>query len=131
MKMDTSEKLRDMLDQRGIPHRDQLTIAGHPHTSWRDKNYREVKAVDCFDRGMLLFHGNLTPEQAVSVTVGDIDTPDEQQYIVKTCHLNKIYHPLLDMRRCDNCWNVSVYDNKHEPIVCPYCGYKVVDKLMD
>lgn len=52
-------------------------------------------------------------------------TSDEQ---VETCHLNKVHSFYFDARRCDNCWNIAVYDSKHEPRCCPYCGAKVVEE---
>lgn len=59
----------------------------------------------------------------------DIDATSERQRAVETCHLNKTGSPsIFDIRRCDNCGNLAVYDSKHEPIFCPYCGARVVDE---
>ena len=56
------------------------------------------------------------------------DVTDERQCAVGTCHLTKTGSPsIFDIRRCDNCGNLAVYDSKHEPIFCPYCGAKVID----
>lgn len=135
-----TEELRRLLDERGVPYVSDVTTAGeYQHTSWRDDDYREVYAID-FGERKLLFHGDLTPEQAIAATLGacsdscnctngertDLDAATLGR---GTC-VNMDGETDAEWFTCSEC-NTEL--RVHEPFdafsihYCPNCGRKVVD----
>jgi len=122
--MTATDELRAMLDERGVPYVSAFTTGGYQHTSWRDGDYREVSAVD-FGEGKLMFHGNVTPAQAIAATLG------ADEYAIE--------HNVDGSYECPKCGCVVDYDVRgdDERIItmddyvipfnfCPKCGAEVV-----
>lgn len=114
--MTATDELRAMLDERVVPYVSAFTTEGHPHTSWRDEDYREVSAVD-FGERKLLFHGNIIPAQAVAATLGAgtctlINAADDLGSGTSSC-------------MCFECGYTALDDWWEEFNFCPNCGRRI------
>lgn len=73
LSMKMIDKLCDLLDKRGVSYTDSYTALNEYRVvSWRDKNYREVDAIDYFNDSehQLKFCGYGFPEEIIDMSLG-------------------------------------------------------------
>lgn len=118
-----TERLRALLDERGVEHIDPAEWL----TYWHDTDGHVWSAME-MSTGLLSVStagvGSLTPEQAVAATLGP-----------ETCRFEQIPEELYDDIECSECgvalWGFHM-DIEGEgcptrPRYCPNCGRKVVE----
>ena len=117
--MSATERLRAMLDERGVEWRDDSSIYGTRRTVWTADGVTYVAAEVS---GRLKVSGYLTPEQAVEATLGmgtcravSMRERDKRPY-------------LYDELVCSECGCQLAHELEHVwQRFCPNCGRKVVD----
>ena len=124
---DATERLRAMLDERGVEWEEcrvptlRSELAA---TFWYDRDGNPCSAVEGADDvpdGMLSVQANLTPEQAIEATLGR-----------GTCHSDNnpplLYDDPFRVFRCSECHHKVDLRRNPKPNYCPNCGRKVVDE---
>lgn len=115
--MNATERIRELLDERGVRYAFERVSEGTLfHVSTDGESYYFILVRDD-DAGIEMWSQHLTPEQAVEATLGrgechrecyDIDMLDgERSYWCSACHSKRIR-----------------YGDKY----CPNCGAKVVSE---
>ena len=112
--MTATDKLRRLLDERGIKHSDHYL-----YTSLRDANGVLHLASEQIDKTLIL--DCLTPEQAVAAISGE-----------RTCHRVDVNGYGFRFE-CSACGYVAIIHNCETrldelPSYCPNCGAKVVEQ---
>ena len=104
-----TDRLRELLDERGVEWRDDSSIYGTRRTVWAADGVTYVAAEVS---GRLKVSGYLTPEQAIEATLGR----------------GKCHDCLGDIEpfECSECHRRN--DTNKFPNYCWYCGVKVVEK---
>lgn len=108
--MTATERIRAMLDERGVEHFDgtETTLWGYEPTGESTGAYR-FAADETSGRRMQVRMFNITPEQAIEATLGRGECRDTGNYI--------------SAFECDTCG--EVYEMYRKPSFCPSCGKKV------
>lgn len=122
--MTATDKLRRLLDERGVEW-DELV--GHPvvvGTEWHDRYGCPCTALEHADDvpdGMLSVQANLTPEQAIEATLGGGECE-----LPTTCidHGHIEYNGVAEWRKCSGCGREIL---AYPANFCPNCGRKVVE----
>lgn len=122
--MKATDRLRELLDERGVEWQDDSSRYGVLRTVWKNNG---VTCVAAEVSGLLRTSGYLTPEQAIAATLG-----------WGTCHMRLAYEEededgfiWPDFYECSGCHArvngiLTNYDTEVAPKVCPNCGRKVV-----
>lgn len=123
--MTVTERLRALLDERGVEWWQSVNMLGCVFTRWYSSLFSdEVVAMENGDGELELFSRIMTPEQAVAATLGP-----------GTCRFEQIPEALYDDIECSECgvalWGFQM-DIEGEgcptrPRYCPNCGRKVVE----
>ena len=129
--MTATERLRALLDERGVEHFDatECTLWGYEQTSDSTGRYR-CAADEVGEGFMTLRMHHLTPEQAVAATLGPgtcRDVRSEDATIAFECSECGCWVAY------DEYWETGIYiqgegQQPHiHPRYCPNCGRKVVE----
>lgn len=70
--MGKSDEVRRLLDERGVEHRDNDVNMDVRYTRWDNGGKREVRYEDWSNGTTRLDAGNVSPEQAIAATVGNV-----------------------------------------------------------
>lgn len=82
--MTATERLRAMLDERGVEWWQSANTIGCIFTRWHSPLFGdEVYAMENGEEGLVLFDHFLTPEQAIAATLGDSVATGERQGVAK------------------------------------------------
>ena len=138
--MTATERLRAMLDERGVEW-DELV--SHPvvvGTEWHDRDGCPCTALEHADDvpgGMLSVQANLTPEQAIAATLGDSVATGERHGVAGTCEVEG-YDDGIDegmdgdwYSYAPPTWYLSCghrCEGGERPRYCPVCGKRVVEE---
>jgi len=117
--MTATERLRQLLDERGVEWGRLVDSHGIIGTFWWDSNNDQCSALEGADDipiGKLSVQANLTPEQAVEATLGR-----------GTCHVAYKHpeYPCSNDEICSKC-GASFYFIG-EVNYCPNCGRRVIE----
>jgi len=115
--MTATERLRAMLDERGVEHFDatECTLWGYEQTSDSTGCYR-CAADEVGEGFMTLRMHHITPEQAIDATLGR-----------GTCRETVIDHYWRGCGSCGYIWEFMYGIGKCErPCYCPNCGRRCV-----
>ena len=115
-----TERLRALLDERGVEHFDatECTLWGYEQTSDSTGCYR-CAADEVGEGFMTLRMHHITPEQAVEATLGP-----------GTCHIDLVgYNQREDKFQCRSCdWSIWLKHGTWPRFnYCPNCGREVVE----
>ena len=109
--MTPTDKLRALLDERGIEHDDNdanTEVTGVRITRWKNGGKRDVRYEEWRNGTTRLDAGNVSPEQAIAATVGG-----------GTCHKKwRNGYGFCSECGCNITGEWAIY--------CPNCGRKVV-----
>ena len=113
-----TERLRALLDERGVEWRQSANTLGCVFTRWYSPLFGdEVCAMENGEEGLVLFDHFMTPEQAIDATLGR-----------GTCREVKVDHYWRGCGSCGYIWEFMYGIGKCErPHYCPNCGARVVE----
>ena len=115
--MTATDKLRHMLDERGVEWWEPVQMEGSEFTRWHDANGVQWTASEVHGSNKLRIGASfITPEQAIEATLG-----------CGTCHLTSAPQYGEGCQECSACGAVLdgyLFDVGR----CPNCGAKVVDE---
>jgi len=123
--MSATERLRELLDERGVEHE-----GGKRSLRWRDRYGVMMQAFPLANGELGMDVWSCTPEQAIAATLGDADATGGRQVDAGTCH---------DMGgcrwfRCSACGfgiedmyvnDEDEYPPADQPKYCPNCGARI------
>lgn len=119
--MTATERLRELLDERGVEWDELHDIDGDAVTRWRDSGGRYVTA---FDNGTLDFFYDFfcqpTPEQAIDATLGRGTCRNAMPLLPSGM-------PYPDSWMCSECGGRMDGIILETGNFCPNCGMEVVD----
>lgn len=124
--MRATDELRNLLDQHGVDYSSLYSEAKELFTAWYCKNV-QYKASE-FKKGRLWItaeFGELTPSQAIEVSLGSIDQEEVNKNIGKdgTCYDQA--PQTMELFCCSRCCTT---DEIKTPKYCHGCGRRVVMK---
>ena len=127
-----TERLRAMLDERGVEWWQSANTLGCIFTRWYSPLFGdEVCAMENGDGELELFSHLMTPEQAITSTLGDSVATGERHGVAKTCHLKpwEMEHDtgFYDCMECD-CGYVADVADWAEWHSCPRCGRRIAEE---
>lgn len=106
--MSATDELRELLDERGVKHRDYCDT-----TAWLDGSH--VARADEYE-DQLLVERVMTPEQAISATLGR-----------GTCHVEQRQNPWGGFtEHCGVCGADLGCDTRNTQNFCPRCGVELI-----
>lgn len=122
-----TDRLRAMLDKRGIPWKDY----GHPHRTWWGAWYAEERP--SVNGLFLKVEGIVSPEQAVAVTLGR-GTCRVDVLNTGDCAGYECSEYIMHCNGCGHEFGHVLYNEdgdvwmSERPNFCPNCGRKVVEE---
>lgn len=120
--MTATERLRALLDERGVEWRDDSSIYGTRRTVWKVDGVTFVAAEVS---GRLKVSGYLTPEQAIAATLGRGEChPIISDNLTESEGMGDAW---ADCSECGHLLFVLTDPSSEVPNYCPNCGAKVVD----
>lgn len=127
--MTATDVLRRLLDERGVEYMKVDFLDGEHITSF-DVNGREYGYHEFPDGGTLLRVWHPTPEQAIAVTLDNVNATGERQHNAGTCHIDLVdYNRREDRFQCRSCdWSMWFKRGTWPRFnFCPNCGRKVIN----
>ena len=116
-----TERLRELLDERGVEWWKPVQMEGSEYTRWHDANGMEWTTSEIHvSRKLRIGASFITPEQAIDATLGR-----------GTCHLINAADDLgvgTSSCMCFECGYTALDEWWDEFNFCPRCGRKVVDE---
>lgn len=117
MGMSGTERLRRLLDERGVEWWQSANTLGCVFTRWHSPLFGdEVCAMENGEEGLVLFDHFVTPEQAIAATLGR-----------GTCHEVVDKSVSWYMTVCSECGYTLAVEQYGPSNFCPQCGRRIVD----
>lgn len=120
-----TEKLRRLLDERGVEWWQSANTLGCIFTRWHSPLFGdEVVAMENGEEGLVLFDHFVTPEQAVEATLGRGEChPVISDNLAESEGTGDAW---ADCSECGHLLFVLTDPTSEPPAYCPWCGAKVV-----